>query len=286
MRFPTLLAVAACVPAAAPSPTTHARPIELVSNHGEATGKVAGSGWRWIETPDGQSGSLDLWLRWQPPRPGVDVAFDVLDQWHQPIVTGATVHARDAQQRVQPGVTIDDASGRYFVRVYSPDGAADAGTYQLTARFRPAAVAQAAPAPPAPEVAPQPPVAPPVRRPPTPTPTPTPTPIPTPIPSPIPSPIPTPSPSPSPSAHPADPIVARAIDVAIVGGLVRATVPIRNDVQVTAAWRAFVLAGDSDRPLPGGTATIVRIAHKFVVISTRLTLDELSANPRVKLVPP
>ena len=53
-----------------------------------------------------------------------------------------------------------------------------------------------------------------------------------------------------------------------------------------ACRKAYVLRDDSDERLPGGDATILRIAHTYVVLRTGLTLDEINANPRIQLVPP
>ncbi len=87
--------------------------------------------WKVIELPEKQKGKLDLQLTWKTPRPGLQVAFDVFDQYNAPIVATAAVRRTSGRTRT---ATINDAVGKYFVRVYAPKRG-DAGAYTLTASF-------------------------------------------------------------------------------------------------------------------------------------------------------
>src|SRR4051812_30114325 len=41
--------------------------------------------WKFVQLPDKQVGTLDVKLTWQPPRPGLQLVFDVFDEWGWPI---------------------------------------------------------------------------------------------------------------------------------------------------------------------------------------------------------
>ena len=116
-----------------------ATPIALENGAGKVKGIVTYPGgdrvdWKVLELPAGKHGTLDLKLSFATPRPGLQVAFDVFDQWNTPIAAakGKRGHVRTA--------SIDNASGKYFVRVYAPRRS-DAGVYRLEASFEPALVA-------------------------------------------------------------------------------------------------------------------------------------------------
>ena len=51
-------------------------------------------------------------------------------------------------------------------------------------------------------------------------------------------------------------------------------------------WTVTVLRGDTDEPLPGAEVTVVRVDKGVMVGRTQLTVDQLQANPRVRLSPP
>jgi hypothetical protein len=87
--------------------------------------------WKSVELPDGARGKLELQLSWRTPRPGLQVAFDVFDQWNAPVAVDKRPQRKGGRIR---SVTIDDARGKYFVRVYAPKRG-DAGEYRLVASF-------------------------------------------------------------------------------------------------------------------------------------------------------
>jgi hypothetical protein len=86
--------------------------------------------WKLIELPAGKKGRLDLAMTWTTPRPGLQLAFDVFDEWNTPIVAAAKGQGRG---RVREA-SVDPARGKYFVRIYAPKRG-DAGTYTFTAAF-------------------------------------------------------------------------------------------------------------------------------------------------------
>jgi hypothetical protein len=90
--------------------------------------------WKLIELPEKQRGTLDLKLTWTPPRPGLQLAFDVFDEWNQPIVQSAKTSKKRSKGRVRTA-TVEAAKGKYFVRIYAV-GRGDAGKYRFTAEFK------------------------------------------------------------------------------------------------------------------------------------------------------
>jgi hypothetical protein len=113
-----------------------AQPIAFEDGEGKSRGIVTYPGgdridWKSISLPDGTKGKLELQLRWSTPRPGLQVAFDVFDQWNTPIITSRSPQRKGGRIR---SVTINDARGKYFVRVYAPKRG-DAGQYTLSASY-------------------------------------------------------------------------------------------------------------------------------------------------------
>ena len=111
-------------------------PIVFENGAGKARGIVTYPGgdridWKSIELPQGSKGKLELSLRWSTPRPGLQVAFDVFDQWNMPIVSTKSPQRKGGRVR---SVTINAARGKYFVRVYAPKRG-DAGQYTLSASY-------------------------------------------------------------------------------------------------------------------------------------------------------
>ena len=113
-----------------------AAPIVFENGEARVKGVVTYPGgdrvdWKVIELPEKTRGKLDLQLTWKTPRPGLQVSFDVFDQYNQPIVATNAAHRRGGRSRT---ATINDAIGKYFVRIYAPKRG-DAGAYTLTANF-------------------------------------------------------------------------------------------------------------------------------------------------------
>jgi hypothetical protein len=114
---------------------------EMVLENGEAKAKgiVTYPGgdrvdWKLIELPENQKGTLDIKLAWTTPRPNLQLAFDVYDEWNTPIISSAKSNKKRARGRTK-SATIEKAKGKYFIRVYAVNRG-DAGTYKLTAEFK------------------------------------------------------------------------------------------------------------------------------------------------------
>jgi hypothetical protein len=85
--------------------------------------------WKKIEIEKGTPVRLDLRLSWQAPRPGLQLAMDVFDAWGTPVVNASG--SRRGRTRT---ASIDNARGTYFVRIYAPRRG-DAGEYKLDAEL-------------------------------------------------------------------------------------------------------------------------------------------------------
>lgn len=115
----------------------NAKPLVLENGEARASGIVTYPGgdrvdWKVIELPENKTGTLEIKLQWTPPRPGLQLAFDVFDQWHQQVVKSKK-KKRGSRSRVRTA-SIDNAKGKYLIRIYAVDRG-DAGKYKLTAEF-------------------------------------------------------------------------------------------------------------------------------------------------------
>ena len=116
-----------------------AKTITLENGEGRASGIVTYPGgdrvdWKLIELPEKQRGQLDIKLAWTPPRSGLQLAFDVFDEWNTPIVQSQKTSKKRSVGRTR-SATVDSAKGKYFVRIYAV-GRGDAGRYRLTVNFK------------------------------------------------------------------------------------------------------------------------------------------------------
>jgi hypothetical protein len=120
-----------------------AKPLTLENGEGRASGIVTYPGgdrvdWKLVELPEKKRGTLDVKLAWTPPRPGLQLAFDVFDEYNQPIVQSKKTSKKRSQSRIRTA-SVEDAKGKYFVRIYAV-GRGDAGKYRLTADFKEATI--------------------------------------------------------------------------------------------------------------------------------------------------
>jgi hypothetical protein len=119
--------------------TKGAKALTFENGEAKAKGIVTYPGgdrvdWKLVELPEKQRGQLDIKLAWTPPRPGLQLAFDVFDEWNFPIVQSKKTSKKRSRSRVRTA-TIDNAKGKYFIRVYAV-GRGDAGKYNLTVDFK------------------------------------------------------------------------------------------------------------------------------------------------------
>jgi hypothetical protein len=282
-------------------------PIAFENGQGRARGIVTYPGgdridWKSIELPQGTKGTLELQLRWNTPRPGLQVAFDVFDQWNTPIVTPRAPQRKGGRIR---SVTIDEAHGKYFVRVYAPKRG-DAGQYTLLATYAETK---------APDVVkianvpiPDPPRLPPV-----------------PTPDPICEPFDTHNkacekecpefgaPKGWPGCQKVEaaaaaaeaakqaalereqclknapkPVVAQIKHVEGAGDIVKVKIAVGTSSQpIDTTWRGEVLGGadGSGKALTGGTVKVIGVDKQFTRAEIHLTTDQLATNPWVRLSP-
>ena len=113
-----------------------AQALELENGEGRSKGIVTYPGgdrvdWKKIVLPEGKAGVLELKLRWKSPRPGLDLAFEVYDQWFHP-VGGAK--PKPGSGRTSKKFAIENAQGTYYVQIYAAKRG-DAGEYVLTAEY-------------------------------------------------------------------------------------------------------------------------------------------------------
>jgi hypothetical protein len=112
---------------------------ELTLDNGEAKAKgiVTYPGgdrvdWKFIQLPDGQKGTLDIKLQWTPPRPGLQLAFDVFNEYG--VQLGQSKRAgKRSKSRVRT-TSVVNAKGKLFLRVYAVSRG-DAGAYKLTVDY-------------------------------------------------------------------------------------------------------------------------------------------------------
>ncbi len=91
--------------------------------------------WKLVELPEGKRGKLDIKLTWTTPRPGLQLAFDVFDEWNTQVGGSKKSTKKKARSAGRQKVgTITAAKGKYFVRVYAV-GRGDAGKYKLAVNF-------------------------------------------------------------------------------------------------------------------------------------------------------
>jgi hypothetical protein len=115
-----------------------AKSITLENGEGRTSGIVTYPGgdridWKLVELPEKQRGTLDIQLAWTPPRSGLQLAFDVFDEWNRPIVQSQK-SSKKAKGRTR-SATVQDARGKYLIRVYAVNRG-DAGKYRLTVDFK------------------------------------------------------------------------------------------------------------------------------------------------------
>jgi hypothetical protein len=309
----------------------------LVFENGEAkaNGVVTYPGgdrvdWKLIEIPEKQRGTLDLKLSWTPPRPGLQLAFDVFDEWNTPLLTSKKSGKR-SKGRVKTA-KLDNAKGKYFVRVYAM-GRGDAGKYKLTAEFKEASAGPAfdplkleIPDPPKLAAVPEaeipcdqfdaknplcktvcPEVGAPAGWPACKGVCPTPPDVN--IPScqatmPCPNPpdrrvrscpkkawpkcdLKNPDPqNPNCDDATADPVTARVLKNEVQSGELVITIGAGSNSGIQKGWKATVLRGETETPLPGGDVVVVRVDKGVVVGKVHLTADQIKENYRVKFTPP
>ena len=225
--------------------------------------------WKVFEIPKGKSGTLRVRLRWSPPRPDLDLAFDVYDEYLHRIARAKP--APGSGKRLKK-VTIKGAeAGKYYVQVYAP-ARGDAGTYRVRVEFKEeteVAEAEAAPSeipdPPTLPAIPDAPETPPETAATQPTTQPT-----TPV---------------VPAVPAAQPVRARVSKYEVTGGSLVIVVDKGKNAGVEAGWKGQVLGG-SGQPVRGGDFTVSKVTGSEAQGKVGLSVDQIKTNNRVLLSPP
>lgn len=315
-----------------------AKELRLENGEARAQGIITYPGgdridWKVLEIPDKKRGSLDFKLQWTPPRPGLQLAFDVFDEWNHPVG-----NSKKASRKRRGGKTrtasVPDAKGKYFIRIYAPNRG-DAGKYKLTIEFKeqvagPLFDAAKLDIPDPPKLADLPVEIEPCddtnfdpKKPQCKTFCPTagappgwpgckgkcPTPPDINEPSchatmPCPNPPdervkackpsnwpPCPDKSNPDLSNPncrvkAKPVIGRVIRNDVAGDGLVITVGIGSERGVTKDWKAVVLRGSTDEPLPAADPVVVKVDKNITVVRVKLTTDQIAQNNRVRLSPP
>ena len=237
--------------------------------------------WKVIELPEGQRGTLRIKLRWRPPRPGLDVAFNVYDAYFERV--GRAKPAPNTR-RTRKSVKISDASGKYYIQVYAPRRT-DAGRYTLSARFKARKQPKVLTAADLVAAIEDPPLLPEVVEPKEKTPE-------------------------ELAAEQAEqerlaaeaaaqeeqdrldaarraelskPVLARVIGSRRSSNGVVITISAGKDRDIEKGWVGTLLRGSSDSPLPGSEFTVIRVRKSESTARVQLSMDQVRANSRVAL---
>ncbi len=268
-----------------------AKQIELQDGEGRAKGIVTYPGgdrvdWKYFEIPEGEKGTVQIRVRHRPPRRGLDVAFDVYDQYfHRVGRAKPSRHGRRSKK-----VRIKDAEGgKYYIQIYAPTRM-DAGSYRVRVRFKQrkevaqvdlAAMADKIPEPPTLPAVPEPVVI---------------------------SPEEQKKLDEEEAARKAEeeakaaeeaarlaeeeanrpkPVKARIVNAQVAsGGAVIITLNAGKDQGVQRGWAGNVLSGGKDgSPLDGGQFKIIKVTGREAVGKVKLTMDQVKANKWVVLSP-
>ena len=83
------------------------------------------------------------------------------------------------------------------------------------------------------------------------------------------------------------PITARVIKNELQNGEMYITIGAGSEQGVTKDWTVKVLSGQSgDQAIGNGDVQIIRIGKRDIVGKTKLSAEQVNANPRVQLTPP
>ncbi len=233
------------------------RRIQLVNNKASVRGVVTYPGgdradWILVTLPAKLSGRLDITLDWISPRPGLQLRFNAFDATFRRVAS--TPPEKVGGARTQ---TVKSATGHVFIQVYAPNRG-DAGAYRLTFAFEADYICVLDRDrvhrwdPPDP---PRLPAVPPIDE-------------------------------SSCDGCPPDSPIALILKTTIAGHATLMEVSAGSAQGIARTRRAQVLQGDTDQPIDGGDAVIIRIDEQTTILKVKLTPDQLKANPRVRFTPP
>ncbi|MCA9674615.1 MAG: hypothetical protein KC464_06230 [Myxococcales bacterium] len=88
--------------------------------------------WKRVDLPADKHGNLEIELSWSAPRDGLDLSFDVYNQWGRKLDGARPRHQR--RDRGKKSISLTPVKGTVFVEIYASNRG-DAGTYKLAVRF-------------------------------------------------------------------------------------------------------------------------------------------------------
>ena len=229
--------------------------------------------WKQFETPEGMGdGELKIKLRWKPPRRGLDLAFNVYDQYFHRVARAKPSKKR----RRSKSVTIDHAvPGKYYIQIYAPRRI-DAGAYRVSVQYEelPATVEvkmDPSQIPDPPKLAG--------------------------VPEPVEEDPKVEDPKvedpkvedPKVEDPPADrpkPYKTRVVGIQLAGRFVIVTLKGGTNRGISRDWTGSLLRGGSSNALTGGELEIIKVTKSKTVARVKLTIDQVSANKSALLSPP
>jgi len=116
-----------------------AKEMTLENNESRASGIVTYPGgdrvdWKVLDLPKDQVGTVRFRLKWTPPRPGLDLSFDVYNEYFH-VIGSAKPNKRKKSRKTNKVVTVENAKGKLYVQIYASERG-DAGKYALTAEWK------------------------------------------------------------------------------------------------------------------------------------------------------
>ncbi|MCB9561048.1 MAG: hypothetical protein H6708_11625 [Kofleriaceae bacterium] len=117
--------------------TTGTGPAGEITAEGSDKGIVTYPGgdrvdWKLVELPADKTGKLHIELRWVAPRPGLDLSFDVYNEWGRKVDSAKP--KRQKRDKGKKKLDLEPVKGKYYIEVYASNRG-DAGKYKLSVRF-------------------------------------------------------------------------------------------------------------------------------------------------------
>ncbi|MBK9030044.1 MAG: hypothetical protein IPL61_01685 [Myxococcales bacterium] len=119
--------------------TKGAKEMKIENNEARARGIVTYPGgdrvdWLVLDLPKDKVGTLSLRLKWTPPRPGLDLSFEVSNEYNR-VLASAKPNKRKRSRKTTKNLTIENAHGKLYIQIYASERG-DAGKYTLTAEWK------------------------------------------------------------------------------------------------------------------------------------------------------
>jgi len=207
--------------------------------------------WKVVEMPD--KGKLKIRLKWKPPRKGLDLAFNVYDQYLKRIKRAKPTPRKNKRSKRVKIRNVE--KGKYYIQIYAPRRM-DAGKYTLNVQFK-----KGPPNPPdaGPLDIPNPPklAAIPVKYDAAPV-----------------------IDGARPDARLPD-VIGKIVRFRKVGSRVRIRINRGKNAGIKRNLRGYIVAGSGTAKLPGSEFTIYRVRERYSLAKVKLSLGQVSANPKV-----